>query len=150
MVTGGFGTWFYQNGVAGACGTVHKDTDLVVALPTEAYKNGANCGRKIRVYKAGDNTHVDAVVADECPTCDNNSCVDMSLATFEALAGLPVGEFPSAYTRPAVLDLSDDACYQSRMSSWIDHFRCPCPCPFLSVTLLPGFHVSICAFCRRA
>jgi len=97
LVTGGFATWFTQNGVAGACGTVHKDTDLVVALPTVAYQNGANCGRKIRVYKADDNTHVDAVVADECPTCDNKECVDMSVAAFEALASLPIGQFSIKY-----------------------------------------------------
>ncbi|KIJ46576.1 hypothetical protein M422DRAFT_249726 [Sphaerobolus stellatus SS14] len=28
----GTATYFFQNGVAGACGTVHKDTDHVVAL----------------------------------------------------------------------------------------------------------------------
>ncbi|KIJ22575.1 hypothetical protein M422DRAFT_276969 [Sphaerobolus stellatus SS14] len=28
----GTATFFFQNGVAGACGTVHKDTDHVVAL----------------------------------------------------------------------------------------------------------------------
>lgn len=98
LITGGFGTWFTQNGVAGACGTVHKDTDLVVALPTAAYNNGANCGRKIRVFKADDdNTFVDALVADECPTCDNKECVDMSVAAFETLASLSVGEFPIKY-----------------------------------------------------
>jgi len=98
LVTGGFATWFTQNGVAGACGTVHQDTDFVVALPTVAYEKGANCGRKIRVFKADDDdTYVDAVVADECPTCTNKNCVDMSVATFKKLATLSTGEFSVKY-----------------------------------------------------
>ncbi|KAG5634372.1 hypothetical protein H0H81_002205, partial [Sphagnurus paluster] len=30
--SGGFATYFYQNGVAGACGTVHQDTDMIAAI----------------------------------------------------------------------------------------------------------------------
>ncbi|KAJ7709847.1 hypothetical protein B0H17DRAFT_1190999 [Mycena rosella] len=90
---GGFGTWFTQNGVAGACGTVHKDTDFVVALQTTMYANSANCGRKIRIINLQNNKSVDGVVADECPSCTNIQSVDMSVSMFEALAALTVGEF---------------------------------------------------------
>lgn len=98
MITGGFGTWFTQNGVAGACGTVHKDSDFVFALPDEAYANGANCGRKMRVYDASHpDTFVDGLVTDECPTCDNQNCVDMSVAAFQVLASLSTGELKITY-----------------------------------------------------
>ncbi|KAJ7046840.1 RlpA-like double-psi beta-barrel-protein domain-containing protein-containing protein [Mycena alexandri] len=93
LVLGGFGTWFTQGGVAGACGTVHSDSDFVVALETKTYAKGANCGRKIQVIDASNGKSVQGVVADECPTCTNSESVDMSLAMFEKLAALSVGEF---------------------------------------------------------
>ncbi|KAJ7111572.1 RlpA-like double-psi beta-barrel-protein domain-containing protein-containing protein [Mycena crocata] len=94
VVKGGFGTWFTQNGVAGACGKVHKDTDFVVALETKTYAKGINCGRKIRITNPSNGKSSDAIVADECPTCDNTESVDMSKKLFESLAALSVGEFP--------------------------------------------------------
>ncbi|KAJ6583215.1 RlpA-like double-psi beta-barrel-protein domain-containing protein-containing protein [Mycena sp. CBHHK59/15] len=93
FITGGFGTWFTQNGVAGACGTVHQDTDFVVALQTQMYANGANCGRKIQIIDISNGKSSEAVVADECPSCTNTNSVDMSVGLFESLAGLSVGEF---------------------------------------------------------
>ncbi|KAJ6496733.1 hypothetical protein C8R47DRAFT_1011087 [Mycena vitilis] len=97
FITGGFGTWFTQNGVAGACGKVHKDTDFVVALQTEKYARGANCGRMIRVTDLTTGKTVDGLVADECPTCDNTACVDMSLGMFKAFTSLSVGMFKIKY-----------------------------------------------------
>ncbi|KAJ7172421.1 RlpA-like double-psi beta-barrel-protein domain-containing protein-containing protein [Mycena filopes] len=93
LVLGGFGTWFTQNGVAGACGTVHKDTDFVVALETKTYDKGVNCGRRIQIIDASNGKSVEGVVADECPTCTNSQSVDMSLGMFKELAALSVGEF---------------------------------------------------------
>jgi hypothetical protein len=92
FILGGFGTWFTQNGVAGACGTVHKDTDFVVALQTAKYANGANCGRKIQIINLANGKSATAVVADECPTCTNQECVDMSVSLFESLSTLSTGE----------------------------------------------------------
>jgi len=97
FITGGFGTWFTQNGVAGACGKVHKDTDYVVALPTKAYAKGANCGRKVNIVDIRSGKSVQATVADECPTCDNNECLDMSLSLFKQFETLSVGEFSIKY-----------------------------------------------------
>ncbi|KAJ7685242.1 hypothetical protein DFH06DRAFT_1157930 [Mycena polygramma] len=97
FITGGFGTWFTQNGVAGACGKVHRDTDFVVALQTEKYAHGANCGRMIRVTDLTTGKTVDGLVADECPTCDNTACVDMSLGMFKAFTSLSVGMFKIKY-----------------------------------------------------
>ncbi|KAJ7285775.1 RlpA-like double-psi beta-barrel-protein domain-containing protein-containing protein [Mycena rebaudengoi] len=97
FITGGFSTWFTQNGVAGACGKVHKDTEFVAALQTQKYDHGSNCGRKIRVTNLSNGKTVDAIVADECPTCTNTACVDLSVAAFKQLADLSVGEFAIKY-----------------------------------------------------
>jgi len=92
--TGGHATWFSQNGVAGACGTVHSDDDFIAALDYRSYGDlsaqSKYCGQKIRVSWQGKS--VDVVVADACPTCDNASSVDLSKGAFQALADLSVGE----------------------------------------------------------
>jgi hypothetical protein len=93
FILGGFGTWFMQNGVAGACGKVHKDSDFVVALETKTYANGINCGRTIQLCDVSNNKCVNGLVADECPTCTNAQSVDMSQGMFTELAALSVGEF---------------------------------------------------------
>ncbi|KAF7294883.1 DPBB-1 domain-containing protein [Mycena indigotica] len=116
FITGGFGTWFTQGGVAGACGTVHQDTDLVVALPTKAYANGANCGRKVHIVDSSSGASAEAIVADECPTWQaqfffasrrtllmlnyystNDNCLDMSVSLFQKFVDLSVGEFSIKY-----------------------------------------------------
>jgi hypothetical protein len=92
--TGGFATWFTQNGVAGACGTVHSDSDLIAALDYRTYgdlsSQSSYCGQKIRVTWQGKS--VDVVVADACPTCNNAASVDLSQGAFESLADLSVGQ----------------------------------------------------------
>ncbi|KAJ6547621.1 hypothetical protein B0H19DRAFT_276762 [Mycena capillaripes] len=97
FITGGFGTWFYQGGNAGACGKVHKDSDFVVALDTKMYAKGINCGRTIRLTNLSNGKTADGLVADECPTCRNGQSVDMSVKMFESLAALSVGEFSVKY-----------------------------------------------------
>jgi expansin (peptidoglycan-binding protein) len=87
-------TYFYQNGVAGACGTVHSDSDFVAALDSSTYgdtgSQSSYCGKTIRV--TWQDKSVDVVVADACPTCANPSSVDLSVAAFQALAPLAQGE----------------------------------------------------------
>ncbi|KAF9792218.1 hypothetical protein BJ322DRAFT_1102732 [Thelephora terrestris] len=91
--TGGDLTWFTQNGVAGACGSVHSDNDFIAALDTSVYGDtsvqSSYCGKTIRISWQGNS--VDVVVADACPTCDNASSVDLSEAAFQALAPLSTG-----------------------------------------------------------
>ena len=36
-----------------------------------------------------------ATIADECPTCNNNNSIDMSVALFQGFADLAVGLLPS-------------------------------------------------------
>ncbi|PWN91867.1 barwin-like endoglucanase, partial [Acaromyces ingoldii] len=89
----GFATFFYQGGNAGACGTVHSDSDKVVALQTSMYSNGAHCGKKVLLKNKSNGKTCEATVADECPTCKNKQSVDLSKAAFDALAAESVGMF---------------------------------------------------------
>jgi expansin (peptidoglycan-binding protein) len=88
-IFGGHGTYFYQYGRPGACGTVHQDTDFIVAMDTAQY-SASICGKTVEISYQG-NT-VQAKVADECPTCVNGNSIDMSLATFKVLADVSVGD----------------------------------------------------------
>ncbi|GAA6036001.1 hypothetical protein JCM8097_005208 [Rhodosporidiobolus ruineniae] len=85
----GQATWFTQNGVAGACGKVNADNTYLVALQTKMYANGAHCGKKINL-KVGSKT-IQALVADECPSCRDSQSLDLSLGAFKALGNLDQG-----------------------------------------------------------
>ncbi|KAK4702056.1 hypothetical protein P7C70_g4168, partial [Phenoliferia sp. Uapishka_3] len=95
--TGGQATYFYQNGVAGACGTVHKDTDYVAALQTEMYANGANCGKTITLTSTATGQSVTVTVADECPTCDGTTYVDLSESAFLQIGTVSEGMVPMTW-----------------------------------------------------
>jgi len=97
FIAGGIITYFYQNGVAGACGTVHKDTDIICALETVRYAKGHFCGREIMIV-ADNGKNVTAKVADECPTCNNSNCIDLSVAAFEEIAPTSIGQLPMTWT----------------------------------------------------
>jgi hypothetical protein len=88
--TGGFGTFFYQNGVAGACGTVHSDNDYVLAMDSAIYSQSI-CGKSVTITNTANGKSVTAVVADECPTCNNANSIDMSLGAFLAIGDLSTG-----------------------------------------------------------
>ncbi|KAJ3852325.1 barwin-like endoglucanase [Lentinula lateritia] len=89
--TGGFGTFFYQNGVAGACGTVHSDYDLVLAMDSAIYSADL-CGKSVTITNTDTGASVTAVVADECPTCINANSIDMSLGAFLTIGALATGQ----------------------------------------------------------
>jgi hypothetical protein len=92
--TGGYATWYTQNGNAGACGDKHSDSDFIAALDYRTYGNTSAkskyCGQKIRVSWQGKS--VDVIVADACPTCQNGASVDLSTAAFKSLADVNVGQ----------------------------------------------------------
>ncbi|GAA5939756.1 RlpA-like double-psi beta-barrel domain-containing protein [Sporobolomyces koalae] len=85
--TGGIATFFYQNGVAGNCGQVNSDSTLLVALPTATYDNGSHCGKYVTITRSDTGKQINALVADSCPTCNNNACLDLSWGAFSALGG---------------------------------------------------------------
>ncbi|KIJ22576.1 hypothetical protein M422DRAFT_276970, partial [Sphaerobolus stellatus SS14] len=82
----GTATFFFQEGAAGACGQVHKDTDHVVALQTTQYDNGVFCGRTITITDTATGKTAVGTVADECPGCNGSGSIDLSEGLFEIFA----------------------------------------------------------------
>jgi hypothetical protein len=95
---GGVATFFFQNGVAGACGKVHKDTDLICAMDSARYGNSGNesplCGKQVRITNTQNDKTVTVTVADDCPTCINSNSIDLSQTAFEHIADPSQGEVP--------------------------------------------------------
>ncbi|KAI0340096.1 hypothetical protein BDW22DRAFT_439219 [Trametopsis cervina] len=99
----GHGTWFTQNGVAGACGKVHSDDDFIVALDARKYGNtgeqSPDCGRTLTITDTSSGKTHTATVADACPTCGSEDDLDMSVALFKALASdLGIGYIPITWS----------------------------------------------------
>nr|BAH80468.1 hypothetical protein [Lentinula edodes] len=100
VFTGGHATYFTQNGVAGACGTVHSDNDFIVAIDQDRYGDSGEtsqyCGKTVTITGLGKT--MQATVADDCPTCDNENSLDMSVALFQSFTSLDVGEFDISWS----------------------------------------------------
>jgi len=92
----GFGTFFFQGGVAGACGDVHQDSDLIVALDKDLYGNTSEksqyCGDSITITNKANGKQVTAIVADACPTCLTWGSVDLSQGAFDQIAEEATGQ----------------------------------------------------------
>jgi len=99
---GGVATFFTQNGVAGACGTVHKDSDIVCAIDQARYGNSGEksplCGKSVHIVNTKNQKSVTCVIADDCPTCLNSDSIDMSVAAFTQIATEAEGEVPIAWS----------------------------------------------------
>ncbi|GAA5839412.1 hypothetical protein JCM11251_003971 [Rhodosporidiobolus azoricus] len=101
VYTGGIATFFYQNGNAGNCGKVNPDSLPLVALPTNTYAGGSHCGQYVTIKRVDTGNTIKALVADSfadlefgydavCyagPTCNNDSCLDLSWGAFSGLGG---------------------------------------------------------------
>lgn len=99
--TGGFATYFFQGGNAGACGQVHSDSDYGVAIDHEIWgsdfsQGSEYCGRSVRVSR-GDKSVV-AQVWDVCPTCANGNSLDLSQGAFNAIASESEGMVPITWS----------------------------------------------------
>jgi hypothetical protein len=96
--TGGHGTFYLQNGIAGACRTLHTDRDFIAALDYRMYGDlgvkSPHCGKKMSIKNTNNGHTVNVIVADACPTCDHPNSVDLSKAAFMALADLEDGLIP--------------------------------------------------------
>ncbi|KAG1756705.1 plant expansin [Suillus paluster] len=101
LTYGGYATYFYQNGNAGACGTVHSDSDYICAMDQALYGNSGNasplCGKQVQITNLSNGKMVTVTVADDCPTCDNAESIDLSVAAFEAISDLSTGEVSIAW-----------------------------------------------------
>lgn len=60
---------------------------MICALPEPNYANGANCGKMIRITRVSTGKSLEVKVADLCPTCENETSVDLSTGAYAALDG---------------------------------------------------------------
>lgn len=95
--SGGFATYFYQGGNAGACGQYNSDSSMGVAIDHEIwgsdFSQGSDlCGKQM-VITRGDRS-VTATVWDVCPTCANGNSLDLSVGAFNAIASESEGMVP--------------------------------------------------------
>ncbi|GAA5893136.1 hypothetical protein JCM5296_003081 [Sporobolomyces johnsonii] len=85
----GQATFFYQNGVAGACGNVNSDETPIVALDSRLYGNtnavSKYCGKSLTITNTANGQSVVATVADACPTCASKYSLDLSTGAFEQI-----------------------------------------------------------------
>ncbi|CAA7271656.1 unnamed protein product [Cyclocybe aegerita] len=99
--TGGFATYFYQEGNAGACGTVHKDTDMIAAIDGDRYgdlgKRSSLCGKRVKITNTKNQKTVTVTIADACPTCRNSNSIDLSEGAFKVIATLDEGIVPISW-----------------------------------------------------
>ncbi|KAJ3868911.1 RlpA-like double-psi beta-barrel-protein domain-containing protein-containing protein [Lentinula novae-zelandiae] len=91
-------TYFLQNGVAGACGTVHSDSDFIAAMDQTRYGDSGDvsplCGKYVKITNILNQKTVTVQVADDCPTCNNENSIDLSQGAFTQIATIDEGEVP--------------------------------------------------------
>jgi len=95
-VTGGDATFFAQEGAPGACGQVHADSDLIVAVPTALFSNSI-CGGQITITNTQNQQTVTAAIADKCAACDAQS-LDLSEGAFQTIGSEAQGRVPISWT----------------------------------------------------
>lgn len=100
--TGGFATFYYQNGNAGACGDHHSDNDLIAAIDIDRYGDTGSksslCGQRVHIQNTNNGNTVEVIIADVCPSCANGNSIDLSVAAFSALASTSDGMVPIAWS----------------------------------------------------
>ncbi|KAH0835568.1 RlpA-like double-psi beta-barrel-protein domain-containing protein-containing protein [Lanmaoa asiatica] len=115
--TGGFATYYYQNGNAGACGHVNPDSALIGAMgmcsqlpslplsfsSTDQARFGTSgsasplCGKQVQITNTNNGQKVTITIADDCPTCDNANSIDLSVDAFQAISDLSAGCVPISW-----------------------------------------------------
>ncbi|MBW0490450.1 hypothetical protein O181_030165 [Austropuccinia psidii MF-1] len=88
------GTFFYQEGAAGACGNVNSDSTPLVALPTDLYANGVHCGKSVLIKNTANGKTVVAKVQDMCPGCPSADSLDLSTGAYDAIGAQSTGVLP--------------------------------------------------------
>lgn len=93
VMTGGFATYFTQDGRAGECGQSHSDSDKVIAIATNGWwsdyeysSSSPYCGKYITLTNTNNGKSVTAMVADACPSCEAKNSLDLSLGAFAEIA----------------------------------------------------------------
>lgn len=94
--TGGIATFFFQNGVAGACGKVHSDSDFIAAIDQSRYGNPGEvsslCGQQVVITNTKTQATVTVTIEDDCPTCKNGNSIDLSVGAFTQIGTQEEGE----------------------------------------------------------
>ncbi|TFK34531.1 barwin-like endoglucanase [Crucibulum laeve] len=101
VITGGFASFFSQNGLAGACGAVHRDSDFIAAIDISRYGSATTsplCGRQVQITNANNGKSVVVTIADACFTCPNANSFDLSTGAFQAIASLADGLVPITWS----------------------------------------------------
>lgn len=96
--SGGVATFYTQNNQAGACGNVHSDNDLICAMDQARYGDPGQvsplCGKQVLIKNTNNGKTVNVTVADDCPTCENENSIDLSMGAFTQIATEEEGEVP--------------------------------------------------------
>ncbi|KAG8876715.1 hypothetical protein FRB98_007087 [Tulasnella sp. 332] len=87
----GKATYYFQSGVAGACGQVNPDTALIGAMNAAQYPG--TCGESVVVTNTQNGKFVTIRIEDLCPGCAANS-LDLSVAGFGAIGAEADGVLP--------------------------------------------------------
>jgi len=110
--SGGVATFFFQKGVAGACGQVHSDSDYIAAIDQTRYGDSGAvsslCGTQVIITNNNNGKTVTVTIADDCPTCDNENSIDLSLGAFTQIATEEEGEVPITWEYISGTGGSDD------------------------------------------
>ncbi|KAJ7255270.1 glycoside hydrolase family 16 protein [Mycena rebaudengoi] len=82
----------YQNNTMTACGTMSKDTDMIIGVGPNYYGDlniaSSKCGQHITVSLASDpSKSIDVTLLDACEDCGGPGNVYLSTAAFKALTG---------------------------------------------------------------
>ncbi|KAF8436294.1 RlpA-like double-psi beta-barrel-protein domain-containing protein-containing protein [Boletus edulis BED1] len=94
---GRLATWYTQDNNAGACGAYHTDNDLIGAMSSARYADSL-CGRQVQITNTDNGNTVTVTIADDCPSCENENSIDLSIAAFQQLnSDLGAGVLPSQF-----------------------------------------------------
>ncbi|TFY72662.1 hypothetical protein EVG20_g330 [Dentipellis fragilis] len=83
-------TFFFQKGVAGACGIVHPDSAKIGAMDSARFSQSI-CGKSVLVTNKSNQKTVTITIQDECPTCNNGNSIDLSQGAFDEIADETTG-----------------------------------------------------------
>lgn len=116
-------TFFFQKGIAGACGKVNPESALIAAMrelpdlfnmssclllstETERYgdlsKQSSLCGQQVQITNTKNGKTVTVTIADACPTCGGPNDIDLSQGAFDQIATEEEGEVPSKCFRSPI------------------------------------------------
>jgi expansin (peptidoglycan-binding protein) len=102
--TGGVATYFYQGGNPGACGQYNSDSAMICAMDQSRFGTGGPgsslCNKQVKITNLNNGNTLTVTIVDDCPTCQNENSIDLSVAAFQSLTNnnLGEGEFPIAWS----------------------------------------------------